>query len=60
MKNIDVVCTITERTDIGGDPIRVKNDVNNDSIVIIEAGGKEYKVDGEELKMAVNKCMRWN
>ena len=60
MKNIKVLCTITERTDIGGDPIRVKNDVNNDSVVIIEAGGKEYKVDGEELKMAVNKCMRWN
>ena len=60
MKNIKVLCTITERTSIGGDPIHVKNDVNNDSIVIIEAGDKEYKVDGEELKMAVNKCMRWN
>lgn len=60
MRNIKVLCTITERTGIGGDPIRVKNDINNDSMVIIEAGGKEYKVDGEELKMAVNKCMRWN
>ena len=52
--------TIKERSGAGGDPIRVKNDINNDSMVIIEAGGKEYKVDGEELKMAVNKCMRWN
>ena len=60
MKNIDVVCTIKERSQVEGDPIRVKNDINNDSMVIIEAGGKEYKVDGEALKMTVNKCMRWN
>lgn len=60
MKNIDVVCTISEKSMIERNPIRIKNDTKNDSLVIIEIDGAEYRVDGEELKMAVNKCMRWN
>lgn len=57
MQRVKVTCEIEERSDTRKASIRVHNHWNSSKLVEIEIGGERYRVDGNDLKTAIDNCM---